>query len=333
MTSYVRRFTAASSMALALGFGLVGLVVVGMPSSAQAQQTGSNFREAGQRFQRGVALYGEADYHAALVEFKRAYLLAPNAAVLYNIGETQYQLQDYASALTTFTRYLAESGPTAAHRSEVESNVEILHARVGHLSIVTTPPGADITVDDQALGKTPFDKPFLVSIGHRKVIASIAGRPPITRYVDIAADDNASVSLAVPPATDASQGVAPAASATPPEDSGGSGSTLRVVGWIATGTFAAGAVVFGLLANKEAGDLSNDRGTYPVSASTLTHDSNLTTTYAVLSDSLTAAAIILGGITLYSTLSASSSSTTTRGSRDSVRVTLGPASARFQMTF
>jgi hypothetical protein len=321
------------ALASSMGLGLGAVAAMATPGSAQAQQTGSNFHEAGLRFQRGVSLYNEADYHAALVEFKRAYLLAPNAAVLYNIGETQYQLQDYASALTTFQRYLAESGPTAAHRSEVESNVEILHARVGHLSIVTTPPGADITVDDQALGKTPFDKPFLVSIGHRKVIASIPGRPPITRYVDIAADDNASVSLAVPPATDASQGVAPLPSTTPPEQSGGNGSTLRVVGWIATGTFAAGAVVFGLLANKEAGTLSNDRGTYPVSSSTLTHDSNLTTTFAVLSDSFTAAAIILGGITLYSTLSSSSSSTTTRGSRDNIRVTLGPASARFQMTF
>jgi len=58
-------------------------------------------REAGKHFQRGVTLYNETDYRAALVEFRRAYDLAPNAAVLYNIGETEYQLRDYASALIT----------------------------------------------------------------------------------------------------------------------------------------------------------------------------------------------------------------------------------------
>ena len=95
-------------------------------------------REAARHFERGVALYGEADYRGALVEFKRTAALIPNPAVLYNIGETEYQLQEYASALTTFERYLKEAGPGDSHRAEVEGNVQALRVRVGHVIITTT---------------------------------------------------------------------------------------------------------------------------------------------------------------------------------------------------
>jgi tetratricopeptide (TPR) repeat protein len=318
------------------------LVVAALPlaalfaTEAAAQETESATREAAKRFQRGVVLYGEADYRAALVEFKRAYALAPNAAVLYNVGETEYQLQDYAGALTTFRRYLGESGPIESHRAEVESNVEVLRARIGHVSITTLPSGADITIDDQSVGKTPLGEAVLVSIGHRKVVATMAGRQPVTRYVDIAAEDNVSVTLplaapvSVTPVGEPMQ-APPPADVRPPAHGGGS--TLRAVGWTVTGAFAGGAVLFGFLANKESGDLRSARNSFPTTGATLNHDASLTATYSILADSLTAAAIVVGGITLFSTVSSSSSSTPARGSTGRSRVMLGPASARFETAF
>ena len=86
---------------LGLGVGLLA------PVAAVAEPDGS-VREADRHFQRGVALYVEADYRGALVEFERAYTLAPNGIVLFNVGETQYQLRDYAAALATFEHYLVE---------------------------------------------------------------------------------------------------------------------------------------------------------------------------------------------------------------------------------
>src|SRR5579864_8475531 len=135
-----------------LGVAFVVSAAVAVDRPASAQDAESATRDAAKHFQRGVSLYGEADYRAALVEFRRAYALVPNAAVLYNVGETEYQLQDYAGALTTFKRYLAETSPTESHRSEVESNVDVLRSRVGRLSIQTVPSGADISVDDQPIG-------------------------------------------------------------------------------------------------------------------------------------------------------------------------------------
>ncbi|HZU81779.1 MAG TPA: PEGA domain-containing protein [Polyangiaceae bacterium] len=329
MSAYgLRLRTSIAAFAVPLAFLTAG--------PASAQEAESSTRDAAKHFQRGVALYGEADYRAALVEFKRAYALAPNAAVLYNVGETEYQLQDYAGALTTFRRYLAESGPNESHRAEVENNVEVLRARVGHVSITTSPPGADITIDDQPIGKTPLDEPALVSIGHRKVAASMAGRPTVTRYVDVAADDNVSLTLQLPGPSEPAQAAARPLPATPTDTSVGShsaGPTLRVAGWITTGVLTAGAVTFGVLANKEASDLKAARNSFPTTSATLNHDSSLTSTYSIVADSLTAAAVVVGGITLISTLTSSSSSAPARGSAGGTRVMLGPASASLETTF
>lgn len=304
--------------------------------SARADDSGST-RDAAKHFQRGVALYGEADYRAALVEFKRAYAIAPNTAVLYNIGETQYQLQDYAGALTTFDRYLAESGQGDGHRGEVENDVEILRARVGHVSVVTIPPGADVTVDDQGAGHTPLDKPLLVSIGHRKIAASIPGRPGVSRYVDVATDDNLTVTLQLPDAPGAGPTVTARRDtdgengdhATPSEG----GHALQTIGWIMTGALATGAIATGIVAAHESSVLQSDRNTYPQSAATLEHDAHLTTTYSIIADSLTAGAVVVGGITLLSLLGGSSPATPKRGSAGEVQVVLGPTSAGIAGSF
>ena len=322
-----------------LAFALTAVLT----SGAAAQENGAA-KDAGRHFARGVALYGEADYRAALVEFKRAYAIAPNVAVLYNVGETQYQLQDYANALTTFERYLAEATPTESRRAEVEGDVDVLRARVGHLAITTIPPGADVTVDDQAIGRTPFDKPLLVSVGRRKVIASLPGRPPVARYVDVAADDEGSVALELPaadapPATASSQPGPLMQTPPPPAEAPApsrSGSGLRIAGWITTGASAAGAITVGVLAMKASNDLATARNAYPTSAATLNHDANLVTTYSVIADSLACAAVLLGGITLYSTLSSSSHETSKAASAagaGTTTVSLGPGSARLEMTF
>jgi hypothetical protein len=302
---------------------------------ASADDGPAAVHEAGKHFQRAVSLYGEADYRAALVEFKRAYAGSPHVSVLYNIGETQYQLQDYAAALTTFERYLAESGSTDPHRAEVEADVEVLRARVGHLSVVTIPPGADVTVDDQGAGRTPLDRPLLVSIGHRKVVASVAGRPPVTKYVDVATDDNLSITLQLLDATTPAptRAATPLPAVPPMEEPGPShaGTTWRVLGWTTTGVLTAGAVTMGLLAQRASSDLVSARNAYPTSAATLSHDASMTSTYSLVADSLAVAAAVIGSITLVSTFAAASPGE--HAPERGARVVLGPTSARLDVTF
>jgi hypothetical protein len=315
-------------MKLLCSMGL--LVLAAATSSAAAADDASPAqREAGRHFDRAVSLYAEADYQGALVEFRRAYQAAPNPTVLYNVGETEYQLQDYAGALGAFTRYLAEAPQGAAHRGEVEASVEVLRARVGKLGVVTVPPGADVTVDDVPVGKTPLADRITVSVGHRKVSASLAGRAPVVRYVDVAADDNASVTLDLPPlsleAAPAQEAAAPRAAA--PARSHGA-ETVRTIGWVTTAMLAAGAASAGALALKASSDLQSARDTYPVSQATLQGDADHTRTYSILADSLTVGAIVVGGVSLLATLLAPSSKPET-----GARLQGSPGAVDLRMTF
>jgi hypothetical protein len=259
------------------------------PDPAPAPAASSSIKEAGKHFSRGVTLFGEADYRAALVEFRRAYEIAPNAAVLYNLGQTYYQLQNYAAALTALERYLDESPPSATHRHEVEQTIDTLRARVGRVAIKANVGDAEITVDDELVGKTPLAQPILVSIGRRKITAMHAGRAPDTRFVDIAAGDTVKVDLDL-----ADAGDHPADAA----DGAFHREDLIRPGWIATAVLGAGAITTGTLAYLSSRTLKTDRTTFPTSRDTLDHQSSKVVTLSAIADVLAAAAIITGGITL-----------------------------------
>lgn len=292
------------------GLALLALALVAAPLTAPPAHadTAAGVKKAGKHFQRGVALYNETDYRAALVEFRRAYEVAPNPAVLYNIGQTYYQLQSYAQALTTFERYLAESGEAAAHKKEVEETVDLLRSRVGKLAISMNLDGCEVTVDDELAGKTPIGEPVLVSIGRRKLIAMCEGRPAETRIVEVAAGDLLEVTIAVaaPSAPPAAALRADLPAAAPKS----SAATWRKVGWATTGVLAAGALATGVFALLASNDLDDERHTYPSSLDSLDYKASRLHKLSLAADVLGAAALVVGGITLTFTLTGGRSSST-----------------------
>jgi Flp pilus assembly protein TadD len=263
-------------------------------SPAAAPPAGSPTKDAGKHFRRGVALYSETDYRGALVEFRRAYEIAPNTTVLYNIGQTYYQLQNYAAALTAFERYLTEAGTGAPHRREVEQTIDLLRTRVGKLRVTANLASCEITVDDELVGRTPLDAPIVVSVGRRKITAMSPGRTPDTRFVEVPAGDTVEVALTV------AQPGAPAGSA---RGDGGGGVDLVTPGWIATGAFAAGAIGTGIWAYVSARQLDDARKTFPTTRGDLDRRASRASTSAIVADVFTAATVVAGAITLKLTLS------------------------------
>ena len=275
-------------------------------SLARAQSPGAANKEASKHFQRGVALYSEADYRAALVEFRKAYDIAPNATVLYNIGQTYYQLQNYAAALTTLERYLNEAGASASHRSEVEQTLEILQSRVGKISVTANVSPCEISIDDEHIARTPLREPILVSIGRRKVTAACDGRAAETKYVDVAAGDTQPAQFAF--AETASPAGGPPRK---PTDSGAPANWATRM-WVATSVFGAGALVTGILAFKASSDLKSARGEKPVlpedqaaKATDLSNKSSLVKRWSLIADIAGVATLVTGGIALKLTLSKS----------------------------
>lgn len=278
---------------------ILALALAGPAATARASGDGAS-REAGRHFQRGVDLYNDGDFRGALVEFKKAYSVWPRANVLYDIGQTEYQLLDYAAALKTMERYLAETGPNAAHRAEVESAVEALRGRVGRIILTTDGGACDVLLDDQPAGTTPLDAPLLVSVGPRKVAVHCTGDRAAIKRLEVVAGETVRLDLKVPPPPIAAMRAAmsaPKPDAAPPRPGSG-----YVTGWVVSGVLVAATVAMGVTTLVEQSRLVALRNSFPASKSDIDRQATLTTGLAITSDILGAAAIAAVGVSTYLTI-------------------------------
>lgn len=292
--------------------------------------------EADAHFRRGIELYKESDFAAALIEFRRAYEIDPKYQALYNIGETYFQLQDYANALKTLDKYLKDGGAQIqpARREEVQKEIDKLRTRVASVDVTTNVPDVEIAVDDVVVGRTPLPAPLVVSAGRRKVTATRAGKPPVSQILEIAGGDSKKIALVV------------ADDVEPPAGGG----KVPAAPWVITGVLTVGAIVTGSLSLASSSDLKSKLGTYPnANPDDITSARNKTFALALTTDILIGSAIVAGGVSIYFTATAGSRgdkaappprvsfasplSSRPRPGGSFVRLEAGPQSARLSGTF
>ncbi|WP_437953857.1 hypothetical protein WME98_26520 [Sorangium sp. So ce296] len=319
-------------------------IVSGFPGGALARPADKT-AEADARFRRGVELYKEADYGAALTEFRRAYALAPAYQVLYNVAGACYQLRDYACALRAFERYLTDGGAqiVADRRAEVERDIAVLRGRVATVALSTSVPDVEIAVDDVPVGRTPLAEPLLMSAGRRRIVAAAAGRPAVTRIIDVAGGDQVELRLEIPDAYAAQPvGAGPRVAApAPPGQPGGPADraprrerSVPVLPWIATGALAAGAAFTGVLALSASSDLTAKLDAFEADERDIQSASTRKATLALTTDLLAGAAVVVGGVALYLTVAGGSERPGgARASSPSIRAAVAPSSLRLLGAF
>lgn len=130
-------------------------------------------REAGERFDRGVAFYDEGDFGAALAEFLRAYELTGHWGVLYNLGQVSAALSRHVDAVRFFEDYLEGGGEEIdpARRAEVEERLRELRSRLATLTVTVDVDGAEVLLDDEVVGTTPLPEPIYVAAGPHVLVA------------------------------------------------------------------------------------------------------------------------------------------------------------------
>jgi tetratricopeptide (TPR) repeat protein len=116
--------------------------------------------EAKTKFDEGVTAFREHRYADAVQAFQRADAIAPSAALSFNIGRSFERLGNASSALRWYRDYLRRS-PQAANAKEVQSRVRELadslaERGVQQISVLSTPDGAAVLIDDQPVGVTPI---------------------------------------------------------------------------------------------------------------------------------------------------------------------------------
>jgi hypothetical protein len=301
-------------------------------ATAASPPSAATIADAQARFRRALELHDEGNLDASRTELRRAYETAPNYKVLFNLAQVEFELLDYAAALTTFERYLNEGGDRIPkdRRAQVESDIEKLRDRLGSVEITVNVAGASVAVDDVPVGTTPLPHPVLVSAGRRRITIRRAGFAPETRVVDLAGGDHTVASFEL---TDAPPVPLPAPETTtspppaPVETSSSSPSTdthsVPWVGWAATAVFAGGAAITGGLALQQSQQLASDRARYGIDRSELDRQQKEATTLAVASDICTGAAVFAGVLSLYLTLSSSGAHKAEQGRAVRVSPSLG----------
>ncbi len=264
--------------------------------------------EARARYERGLKLYAEGAYEAALVEMQRAYELAPSYKILYNLGLVHRQLHDFAAALDAFRRYLAEGEGKlpAAKRAEVEKWIGELEKSVASVTVKVDVDGAEISIDDAPVGTSPLAKPVLVNPGKRKVSAKLAGKPAASRVVTVAGADAVTVDLELDPKTSAkpvaSGPIAPGGGATAP-------TPPREIPWVAwgvTGGLAVATGISGFVAWRASSDLADRRDAAGATRAELDDASSRTKTWALVTDVLLVGTVASAAISTWLTLRAPS---------------------------
>jgi hypothetical protein len=340
--------TAATRTLAHAAFGLLvflatpGRAFAQAPATSPASPSAAAEKQGREHFVQGVALYREGNFGGARAEFQRAYDVAPSYRILFNLGESAFELEDYAAAIAAFSRYLTEGGAGVppVRRAEVEKTLGQLEQRVGRLTITTSEPGVDIAVDGMRVGVTPLAAPVVVSVGRRTLTATMRGRIPISRTIDVAGGDHTNIALdvaapevAVVPAAVAPLPLPPVARPEPvvvvaPPAAPPPAHTSMAPFWVGvagTGALAAGSVVFGVMTVAANSTLNSRLNTFPGSSSGIAGERSDVHTYALVADILGATAIAAAGVTVYLGVSHRSQATTSVG--------LGPGSARLRMVF
>jgi hypothetical protein len=178
----------------------IALIAPGARADTPAAAPATAVDEGRLHFQRGVTFYKDGDYRSALVEFQEAYRVAPNYRLMFNIGKTFAELQDFAGAVVAFRQYLGEGGTeiSAARRTEVESDLHRLVGHVASLEIIVNEPEATLTAEGDRrieLGTSPRAQPVLLNSGTWTISARKSGFAVAEERVVVGGGDRKTVRL------------------------------------------------------------------------------------------------------------------------------------------
>jgi len=276
--------------------------------------------DARAHYDRALKFYDEGVFDAALVELTRAYELNPSYRIVYNIAQAKVAMRDYAGAIESFQRYLREgAGQVPNDRvSTVRAQITDLQQRVGSLTIESDVAGAEVLIDDVAVGATPLQAPVLVNAGVRRVSVRHPDYPARSERVSVAGGEQLRTSVLVRPRQSEAQassepGPPPAAQtvaaqAQPLQLQPAAAYEIksegpdRTAAWLmtgVTGALAATAIVCAVVAQSQNSDLDARRSLPDQDEAAFNEDRDALKRTALFADVFTLAAVASAGVTTW----------------------------------
>jgi hypothetical protein len=267
--------------------------------------------EARQLFRTGVSLLEDpegARYEEAYAAFKAAYEKSPSPKILGNLGLCAMKLERDSEAIDAYTRYLAEVTDIAPEeRAQIERDLGILKTNVVPVQIVVEPLGATIYDERRPVSGPPIVNrygpvrgPLGIGVrpGAHVVRVELAGHTAASWRFDGVPGQRQEKAFTLAPA-----GPAPVATPTTPAAPAEPERPIPAGVWVglaATGAFAVGATITGVLALGKNSDYEDEiskpkPGIDPAKAEDLRDAGQ---TLNIVTDVLIGGAIVSAGVTV-----------------------------------
>lgn len=213
-----------------LGLGIIFALDVAV---VKAQEPEAAPDEARQAYESGSAAFEEDDYPVALDHFRRAYEIAPNDAMRFNIGICLERLGRYREASFEYEAAMRSDQLDQTQRDRAARLMVRSRERLGTLVVTTTPAGADVDIDDGVLRCT---SPCELPIDAGEHIVTVEGPDgPITETVSVRRGSPTNVPIDLRPEPDDVE--------RPVMESRGVGALT----WLGAGLVVAGGAAFAVL--------------------------------------------------------------------------------------
>jgi tetratricopeptide (TPR) repeat protein len=167
------------------------------PTSVEGKQA-----EGKARYERGAEAYAAGRYKDAIDLFLQADALAPSAALSFNIARAYEKISDDAATLQWY-RDFRRRAPDAKNGPEVDQRIQQLEGvlaskGVQQLTVLSSPLGATVMIDEQPVGITPFTGQF--APGPHKVVLTLRGYADTERKVELSAEHAQDLNVPLVPA-------------------------------------------------------------------------------------------------------------------------------------
>jgi hypothetical protein len=328
-----RAISRASAVVLALA-----MTSVVTPAFADAK------KDAQTLFEMAVKQADSGDNAAALSSFRAAYEKYPSYKVLYNIGKVCGRMGDSPCAVRNYEQYLREGDKDVpkARRKEVETEIRSMSRTLAMVTVRSSLAGADVSVDDQPVGKMPLAAPIPIRGGEHKIVVAKDGQKA-ERTLSLVAGE--SISITLDPEKDkpsAAVAPAPAPKEEPkvdpkkdkddekPEPMGPSlrreeePRTFPVVPWAITGALAGATILTGVLAASAYGSYQDKKEEFPVSRDDLDSSQGTARDLFLLTSVLGVCTLVSAGVSTYFTFFSSSPGAGPPPSKARIGVAVGP---------
>jgi hypothetical protein len=163
------------------------------PKKPTAEPDSAAKKEAAARFDRGLELFDQGDNAGALAEFQRTFEILPNPVVQYNLGLVYAAMGRAVEAVDALSPIATAPALSPTQQARAQKTLAEQQAKIGRLSVTTTPEVARVEVDGVEVAKTPLTAPIRLPEGTHVIGAIAEGFSPSRKEVLIAANADANL--------------------------------------------------------------------------------------------------------------------------------------------